>query len=185
MCAEGAHSHLAETQWLHLSLKVNTHRGGPQIRPFQMPRPLRLSILCDNEQIPIQKQLPRDNVALCCLRRTWVNEPTAPPFSQSPQSDTSGLMDAVAPDPVWHGSNRLRKFIFIESPFIQIPSISRRSTSFPPFACISYFRCLFTAFFVYLKIGCKSSPLPTCGVQVYASYRQFFILYLNEFAVFI
>ena len=39
VCVEGAHSQLAGTQWLHLSLKVNTHRGGPQIWPFQMPKP--------------------------------------------------------------------------------------------------------------------------------------------------
>lgn len=81
VCAEGAHSHLAETQWLHLSLKVNTGCGGPQIWPFQMPRPPRLSILCDNEQIPIQKHLLRDNVALCCRQHTWVNEWTAWPCS--------------------------------------------------------------------------------------------------------
>lgn len=73
--AEGAHSQLTRTQWLHLSLKVNTIvRGGPQIWPFQMPRPPRLSILCDNEQIPIQKHLLCDSVALWCLQHTWVNE---------------------------------------------------------------------------------------------------------------
>lgn len=82
VCAEGAHSHLAETQWLHLSLRVNTHRGGPQIWPFQMPRPPRLSILCDNEQIPIQKHLPCDNVALCCLQHTWVSEGTCAAVQQ-------------------------------------------------------------------------------------------------------
>lgn len=74
VCAEGAHSQLTGTQWLHLSLKVNTHRGGPEIWPFQMPRPPRLSILCDNEQIPIQKHLLCDSVALWCLQHTWVNE---------------------------------------------------------------------------------------------------------------
>lgn len=74
VCAEGAHSQLAGTQWLHLSLKVNTHRGGPQIRPFQMSRPPQLSILSDNEQIPIQKHLLCDSAALCCLQHTWVNE---------------------------------------------------------------------------------------------------------------
>lgn len=74
VCTEGAHSQLTGTQWLHLSLKVNTHRGGPQIWPFQMPRPPRLSIICNNEQIPIQKHLLCDSIALWCLQHTWVNE---------------------------------------------------------------------------------------------------------------
>lgn len=76
VCAEGAHSQLTGTQWLHLSLKVNTRRGGPQMWPFQMPGPPRLSILCDNEQIPIQKHLLCDSVALWCRQHTWVNELT-------------------------------------------------------------------------------------------------------------
>lgn len=116
VCAEGAHSHLAETQWLHLSLKVNTGRGGPQIWPFQMPRPPRLSILCDNEQIPIQKHLLRDNVALCCRQHTWVNEWTAWPCSgalfrasQRHESDILHWMDAKSFTPKsrlthWHQS---------------------------------------------------------------------------------
>lgn len=111
VCAEGAYSHLAETQWLHLSLKVNTHRRGPQIWPFQMPRPPRLSILCDNEQIPIQKHLLRDNVALCCRQHTWVNEwtawlckralselPSAVKVTYSPAWTPSPLLEK----PVWH-----------------------------------------------------------------------------------
>lgn len=74
VCAEGAHSQLTGTQWLHLSLKVNTRGRGPQIWPFQMPRPPRLSIICDNEQIPIQKHLLCTSVALWCLQHTCVNE---------------------------------------------------------------------------------------------------------------
>lgn len=76
VCVEGAHSQLAGTQWLHLSLKVNTRRGGPQIWPFQMPKPPRLSILCDNEQIPIQKHLLCDSMPLWCLQHTWANDGT-------------------------------------------------------------------------------------------------------------
>lgn len=83
VCAEGAHSQLAGTQWLHLSSKVNTHRGGPQIWPFQMPKPPRLSILCDNEQIPIEKRLLCDSMALWCPQHTWVNEWATSLFEES------------------------------------------------------------------------------------------------------
>lgn len=95
VCAEGAHSQLAGTQWLHLSLKVNTHRGGPQIWPFQMPRPPRLSILRDNEQIPIQKRLLCDSVALWCPQHTWVNEWATSLLSKA-RSELSGAVNVTS-----------------------------------------------------------------------------------------
>ena len=115
VCAEGAHSQLAGTQWLHLSLKVNTHGGGPQIWPFQMPRPPRLSILCDNEQIPIQKHLLCDSVALWCLQHTWVNEWTTSLLNKARTVYPSCKRDmclwcthvgripsSITREPVWH-----------------------------------------------------------------------------------
>lgn len=83
VCAEGAHSQLAATQWLHLSSRVNTHRGGPRIWPFSNANPPQRSILCDNEQIPIQKSLLFDGVALWCPQHTWVNEWEASAVSEA------------------------------------------------------------------------------------------------------